>query len=126
MSVLLDTAILVDHLRNDPRALELLLAAIERGDQLWGSVVMRAEVIGGMRSAERAATIRLLDNLTWVEVSVDIADRAGELRRKYRRSHPGVDLADFLIAASAESVDARLVTRNVKQFPMFPHIEPAY
>ncbi len=126
VSLLLDTSVLVDHLRNDPRAVELLLGANERGEQLWGSVATRAELIGGMRSTEREATMRLLDSLTWVELSVDIADRAGELRRIFRRSHPGVDLADYVIAASAESVDARLVTRNVKHFPVFPGLTPAY
>jgi predicted nucleic acid-binding protein len=126
VNLLLDTSVLVDHLRNDPRAVELLLAANERGDQLWGSVLTRTELIGGMRTTERAATMRLLEILAWVDVTVEIADRAGELRRTYRRSHPGVDVADFVIAASAESVDARLITRNVKHFPMVPGIEPPY
>ncbi len=126
MNLLLDTSVLVDHLRNDARAVDMLLAANERDDQLWASVITRAELLGGMRSPERAATMRLLDSLAWVEVTVEIADRAGELRRMYRQSHPGVDLADFVIAASAESGDARLVTQNVKHFPMFAGLGPAY
>jgi predicted nucleic acid-binding protein len=48
------------------------------------------------------------------------------LARIYRRSHAGVDLADFLIAASAQELDARLVTRNGKHFPMIPDLEPPY
>jgi len=126
VKLLLDTSVLIDHLRDDKRALDLLIAANDRGDELWGSVVTRTELLRGMRSAERARTVRLLDSLSWVEVSIVIADRAGELARSYRRSHPGIDLADFTIAASAESLRARLVTRNVKHFPMFPGVEPAY
>jgi predicted nucleic acid-binding protein len=68
----------------------------------------------------------LLDAISWLDVTLAIADRAGELARAYRRSHRGVDLADFLIAASAEEVNGRLVTRNVKHFPMFPDLEPPY
>jgi len=126
VKLLIDTSVLIDHLRDDARAVELLIAANERGDELWGSVVTRTEILRGMRSAERVRTVRLLDSLSWVEVSIVIADRAGELARSYRRSHPGIDLADFTIAASTESLPARLVTRNVKHFPMVPLLESAY
>jgi len=79
-----------------------------------------------MRAAERARTAILLETISWIEVSVSIADRAGELARTYRMSHPGVDLADFLIAASAEELRATLVTRNVRHFPMFPDLQAPY
>ena len=126
MNLLVDTSILVDHLRSDARAHAMLAAATQGGDELWGSVVSRAEVIRGMRSPERARTMILLDAISWLDVTQAIADRAGELARAYRRSHRGVDLADFLIAAAAEEVHGRLVTRNVKHFPMFPDLEPPY
>ena len=126
MRLLVDTSVLIDHLRGDPRAIDLLGTATERADDLWGSVITRAEVLRGMRSSERTGTMLLLDILAWVEVVIDVADRAGEMARTYRASHPGIDIADFLIAASAEEVGARLVTRNVKHFPMFPDLEPAY
>lgn len=126
MRLLLDTSVLVDHLRDDRRAVDLLIAATERGDELWSCVVTRAELRRGMRSSERAATTILFDALAWVDVSLDIADRAGAMARTYRTSHAGVDIADFLIASSAEELNARLVTRNVKHFPMFPGLEPPY
>ena len=126
MRLLLDTSVLIDHLRDDPRAIDLLGTATERADELWGSVVTRAEVLRGTRPSERTGTMLLLDTLAWVEVLIDVADRAGEMARTYRASHPGIDIADFLIAASAEKVGARLVTRNVKHFPMIPDLEPAY
>jgi predicted nucleic acid-binding protein len=37
---------------------------------------------------------------------------------QFRRSHPGIDLADYLIAATAEEEGATLVTLDVKHFPM--------
>jgi predicted nucleic acid-binding protein len=55
-----------------------------------------------------------------------VADRAGVLARQYRSSHVGIDTTDYLIAAAAKSIDADLVTLNVKHFPMFPALEPAY
>ena len=47
-----------------------------------------------------------------------IARRAGRHLRRFRRSHPGIDLADYLIGATAEEEGATLVTLNVKHFPM--------
>jgi predicted nucleic acid-binding protein len=55
-----------------------------------------------------------------------IADDAGELSRRHRRSHVGIGTVDYLIAAAARSLRARLVTLNVRHFPMFPNLEPAY
>jgi predicted nucleic acid-binding protein len=43
-----------------------------------------------------------------------------------RASHAGIDLADDLLAATADVLDARLMARNVRHFPMFPGLEPAY
>lgn len=79
-----------------------------------------------MRSQERAGTFALLDTLRWLDVDVEVADRAGELGRTYRRSHSGVEAPDYLVAAGTELLGASLLTLNVRHFPMFPDLEPAY
>ncbi len=126
MKLLFDTSVLIDHLRGDPAAVELLLAANRQRDELWGCVLTRTEILRRMRTAERLRTFQLLDSIAWQDVTVEIADRAGELARARRKSHPGVDVVDFTIAAAAESLGARLLTRNVKHFPMIPDLKPAY
>lgn len=126
MRCLLDTSVLVDHLRGDQRAVELLLAANRRGDELWGVVLTRTEILRGVRAGEGRATRRLLEALAWQEVTIEIADRAGELARRYRRSHPGVDIVDFVIGAAAEALNADLYTRNTRHFPMLPSLAPPY
>jgi predicted nucleic acid-binding protein len=55
-----------------------------------------------------------------------VARRAGRQLRQFRRSHPGIDLADYLIAATAEEEGASLVTLNVKHFPMFSGLRPPW
>ena len=55
--------------------------------------------------------------LNKVPVSEKIASLAGEFLNTYRRSH-GVELADALIAASAIEIQALLLTRNLKHYPM--------
>lgn len=124
MKTVFDSTILIAHLRGDGRATELLLAR-PREERLV-SVVSRVEVEGGMRSAERADVARLFGVLTLVPVTDAIAQRAGAHLRAHRRPHQGIDLADYLIAATADIKEAALSTLNVKHFPMIEGLQPAY
>ena len=117
MTRLFDSTVLIAHLRGEVRATKLLLAT--PSDERLVSVLSRTELEGGMRSAERADVARLFGVLHLVPVTDAIASRAGEHLRTYRRSHQGIDLVDYLIAATAEAHRAELVTLNVKHFPMF-------
>ena len=126
MRWLLDTSVLIDHLCGDFRAVRILTDAATEGHELWSVTVVRTEILAGMRRGEEAATKQLLDHLKWVDVTAEVADRAGDLARRYLRSHPGVDTVDYLIAAAAESVGAELKTQNVKHFPMIAALKPAY
>jgi predicted nucleic acid-binding protein len=116
MSRLFDSTILIAHLRGDRRATDLLLET-PRAERLV-SVLSRVEIEGGMRSAERQDVAALFSYLRMKPVTDAIARRAGGYLRHYRRSHQGVDLADYVIAATAEHLQASLVTLNVKHFPM--------
>jgi predicted nucleic acid-binding protein len=113
---LFDSTILISHLRGDRRATDLLLEATSDG--ALASVISRAEIEGGMRSDERGDVSRLFEGLRLIPVTDAAARRAGRYLRQFRRSHPGIDLADYLIAASAEEADATLVTLNLRHFPM--------
>jgi predicted nucleic acid-binding protein len=126
VTVLVDTTLLVDHLRDRRMAVELLSELLRSDDVVWAATPSRTEVIAGIRERERGPMARLFGLLSWVEVDAEIADAAGELSREFRRSHPAIDTADFLIAAAALSIGARLVTSNVKHYPMFPGLESAY
>ena len=122
--MLFDTSVLIAHLRGDRRATDLLLS-VSTSERL-ASVLTRVEIEGGMRAAERVSVAGLLDALTLVPVSNPIARRAGEHLRTYRRSHPGIDLVDYVIAATAEAHQTPLATLNVKHFPMFANLKRAY
>lgn len=123
MSVVLDTSVLVDHLRALPEATGYLLDLAERP---VCSEISRIEVLQGLRSAERRAAEQLFSLVRWVAIDDAIARRAGELGRRWRRSHSGIGVADLVIAATAEHLDAGLATRNVKHFPMFEGLQPPY
>ena len=126
MRVVADSSVLIDILRGDASATRVLSDHVRAGDEVWGIVITRTEVLAGMRSAERRLTEQLLAQPLWLEVDAELADHAGELARTHRRSHPGIGLADYLIAAGVQRLGARLLTRNVKHFPMLPDLAPAY
>jgi predicted nucleic acid-binding protein len=127
MRLVLDTSVLVDHLRGRPAsATELIPNAIARGDELWSSEVVRAELLAGMRAGDEAATRDLLGLISWVDVDQSLAEAAGALGRQYLRSHPGIEVADLIVAALTRHLDGDLKTANVKHFPMFPALKPPY
>lgn len=123
MSIVLDTTVLVDHLRGSSLAGEYIATL---GAPPTCSEVTRVEILRGVRSAERRAVERLFALVTWVPVDEAVARRAGELGRRWRRSHSGIGVPDLAIAATAEALEAQLATRNVKHFPMFEGLAAPY
>lgn len=125
MSVLVDTSVLIDVLRGESAAAAVLRDARAAGP-LHGSEMTRLEVLAGMRPAEEPATRALLEVLTWHAVDESVAEAAGELGRRWLPGNRGIDSADLAIAATAVLLDARLLTRNVKHFPMFSGLSRPY
>lgn len=125
MTALVDTSVLIDFLRGEPRAAEILERERARAP-LHASEMTRLEVLAGMRPAEQERTQRLLATLTWHPVDAAVAEEAGALGRTWLRSHHTIDGADLAIAATAIRLGARLLTRNVRHFPMFATLESPY
>jgi predicted nucleic acid-binding protein len=121
---LFDTDVLIEHLRGNARATTLLVEAADAGTAAC-SVLTRFELLAGMRSNERSVIRGLLDSLTNLDASAEIATRAGEWARSHRRTNGAISPIDYLIAATAEIYGADLVTQNVRHFPMFPDLQPA-
>lgn len=126
MRILLDTTVLIDHLRGALKASQFLSEAVSRGDELWSVSIVRTEVLAGMRSREEKATRALLSQIEWLDVDVELADAAGDLARTYLKSHSGADTVDYILAAASELLEAHLATTNVKHFPMFTGLRQPY
>lgn len=126
MTIVVDTSVLIDHLRGDEGARSALRRAVESGEQLAASVLTKVEVLAGVRAPEESATRRLLATLDWVGVDDALAEDAGMLANRYVRTHPGVDPVDYVIAATVGRLDGVLWTRNLKHFPMFPGLRAPY
>ncbi|MDQ6773221.1 MAG: type II toxin-antitoxin system VapC family toxin [Candidatus Dormibacteraeota bacterium] len=123
MRVVFDTSVLIDILRNDSAALEYARGVREVPTC---SEVTRVEIVRGLRSAERASAEQLFQAVRWVAVDEPIARQAGELGRRWDRHRPGISLADLVVAATTEQLEAYLATTNVRHFPMFEGLRPPY
>lgn len=127
MRLVLDTSVLIDHLRGRSRAAtQLIPNGIDRGDELWSSYIVRAELLAGMRAEEEDATRDLMRLISWSEVDESVSEAAGALGRRYLRSHPGIEVADLIVAALAQHLDADLKTTNLKHYPMFKDLKAPY
>lgn len=118
--ILVDSDVLIEHLRGNTAARDWLTGARQSAGPLAISVVSLTEIAGGMRSAERREVIRLLASMQRFEVGEQVAWRAAELMREYHRSHSGIGLGDYLIAATALTEGLELATLNIRHYPMFP------
>jgi hypothetical protein len=121
--IVLDTTVLIDHLRRVPAATRFLESLTEPPA---ASEVVRVEINSGLRSPERASAERLFGLIDWLPVGEPVARAAGELGRRYRRSHPGIGVVDLIVAATALHLGADLATMNVRHFPMFRALRPPY
>ena len=121
--LLLDTDVLIDFLRGQPQAVQLL----EDTDcEFHVSAVSVAELYVGVRDGrEREVLDQLVGVLRTIEISTEIAQQAGLWRREYGKSH-GTDILDALIAACADALQIPLATLNVKHFPMLPRVSAPY
>jgi predicted nucleic acid-binding protein len=123
VSVLCDTTVIIDLLRGFGPAVAWARSMSERPAC---SEITRVEILRGMRTDERRATERLFGAMSWVPVDEEIARRAGELGRAWRRSHTGIATADLIIAATAAVHRHDLATLNVRHFPMIDGLKPPY
>ena len=122
-SYLLDTCIVIDFLRGQEAAKAFLQKLPSRPHV---SVVTLTKIFAGLRSRKEETAVRAFfaDCRIW-NLTPDISENAGYMLRHYRPSL-GIDVPDALIAATAEHHRLELATLNVKHFPMFKRLKPAY
>lgn len=123
--ILVDSSILIAHLRGVPAAREWL-RDVRKDGPMSVSVVSVAELTGGIRPGERRDVWALLSVFRVEPVTEVVARQAGELMRRYRRSHDGIGLGDYLVAATADVRGHRLATLNIRHFPMFDGLQPPF
>lgn len=113
--LLLDTNVLIAHLRKRASISDFLLRWGQR-DNLYISVITRAEILAGMRPHEEQVTVELLSALSNLPVTSAVANRAGRLIYAAARRGIQTSFPDALIAATALEHNLAVVTTNAQHF----------
>ena len=114
---LIDTDIIIDHLRGEEKARDFLRQIKSGRSDILYSVITKPELYSGVRPKEMKKVSRLLSSMEEVRIDGEIAVDAGRYRNKFYSSH-GLLLPDALIAASAKKAGAVLITLNKRHYPM--------
>lgn len=121
--MLIDTDVLVDHLRGRGEAVEYLEGLTS---DLYLSVISVTELFAGVRGDQEEKSLnQLLQTFVVLPVTQEGARLGGLYRRDYGPGHE-TGLADALIAATAEEAGADLVSFNQRHFPMLSRIVVPY
>lgn len=111
---LLDSVILIDHLRGIEPATKWL-SKLREGQAVL-SVITRAEVLSGGTDDEQAAAFELCGQFECLPLTESDATKAARLRRE-----SGWRLPDAFQAASAVRNGLKLVTRDARAFDPKAH-----
>ena len=114
---LLDTTIIIDHLRGNKKVNSYLEIIGQRGDIAGCCCINIAETYAGMRKKEKEKTDRFIESLYYFEVTKEVAKLAGELRQKYFKKGKTLATTDVIITATAMTYNLILITKNVKHYP---------
>ncbi len=122
MPYLLDTNVVTQLLKRNPRVVERYRRALELGAQIYFSAVVYYEIKRGLLHLGAAKQLQQLDEefknvLYWAPVSDATWDRAAHLWAECRRQgKPHDDDGDLIIGSQAYGLGAVVVTRNTKDF----------
>lgn len=124
--VILDTNIIIDHLRQVNKNKETRLIEIAREhhqDQLGISMISIQELYEGKSTSFHQGEQQLLAIVSSLKIfsyTLAVAKKAGELARELSRP---IEFADVAIAATCIVNHAKLATFNEKHFLKIPRLE---
>ncbi len=124
--VILDTNIIIDHLRqvNEKRETRLIqIAKKYHQDELGVAMISIQELYEGksvsLRQVEQQV-LAILSSLKLFSYTLEVAKRAGEIARSLPQP---IEFADIAIAATCIVNHAQLATLNEKHFSKIPQLE---
>ncbi len=122
-AILVDTDVWIDFLRGNDKAITFI---DEHSPHIILSPIVVAELYAGVKGAnERSVLDNFVSLFRVVPIDAEIAKAGGLYKRDFGKSH-GVGLADAILAATADKENAEVKTLNVKHYPMFKGLKPAF
>jgi len=120
MRLLVDSAFVIDYLKGLPESRARWEAIWANGDEPLINEIVVCEVRAGTRVRDVFDLDSFLEPIEYIQPGPEHALLAGRWRAEARASGRTLSLADALIAAAADTSDAAVLTRNVRDFAMTP------
>lgn len=115
-TVLIDTDIAIDYLRGNKNARDLIFQLLDSG-RAYLSILSVYELHAGMKDKEKDHTVSFIDACNIEPLSMEIAQKAGELYRKNRKQGITLTAIDCLINATAVLKNHKIATNNKGHYP---------
>ena len=114
--LLIDTSIIIEHLRKQNRRMSVFYNIVETYD-LYISTVVEFELhIGATDLQKRQDVQEILTWCTSLPLTSPIAEQAASIFRELRRTNQLIEIRDILIGATAMNHGLPLMTLNRKLF----------
>ena len=120
MNLLVDSSFVIDHLAGDAGARARWDRIFAAGEQPFVTEIVVCEVRAGLRQRDEGLLAAFLFPIEFVQPGPDTGIQAGRWRYDAHRQGRRLGLADGLIAAAAASLNAAVLTRNVRDFALTP------
>ena len=122
MKLVLDTNILIDHLRGGD-VWDSILKKVDENTKFYLPSIVMIELFSGQSSKDKKSfdkIMKLVKCFDLVDLDSEIAAKAGELYRDVSKS---LEVPDYVVAATALHLKAGVVTLNRKHFKLIPELE---
>lgn len=117
-TVLLDTDVVIHLLRKKEQIIAQFVLHLQSGGVFLLSPIVIAEVYAGAFEKEYSDIERLFAFCETLNVDANMARQAGQYAKTFSKSHQGISLEDYLLAATAAKIQSALWTLNKKHYPM--------
>jgi len=119
---LLDTTVLIDYLNGRPHVVDAIKRLAQEGHILGVCCIKVTELYAGLRENEKPAAEKLIENLTYFQVTPEVARKAREYIYGFARKGIILGTSNVTIAAVAIANHAIFVTANVHHYPI-PNVQ---
>jgi len=117
-SYLLDTTALIDFSKGFPQATRRITQLLNQGNDLGVCAINITEFYAGIVPGVEPQIDAFLEALAYWPITRATAQQAGIWRHDYARRGQTLSTTDTLVAATAQSVRAVVLTDNIKHYPM--------
>ncbi len=121
MKILVDSSIIIDYLRGGKKWDEFI-DQVEKDVQLFLPTIVIFELFSGSSTKNISRLKEMLSfirEFQRIDLNESIAQVSGEF---FRDSKTKIQVADYIIAASALSINATVLTLNQKHFEQIPNL----